>query len=72
MLTLISTTTCPNCKMAKMMLEKSGHDYEVIYADKNPEMALKLNVKKVPYLIVSDTEHYDNLSDIKAYLTYSK
>ena len=34
---LFTTSTCPNCRMAKKMLE--GEELEIIDAEKNPEMA---------------------------------
>lgn len=37
--TLFATRTCPNCRLAKEMLNKAGIQYDVVYADENPELA---------------------------------
>lgn len=68
MLTLFATKTCPNCKMAKKMLDEAGLTYNVIYADENPEAAKHYKVKMAPTLLVSETERYENASKIKAYI----
>lgn len=47
---LFTTETCPNCKIAKQMLE--GQDYELVDAEKNPELARKFGVMQAPTLIV--------------------
>ncbi len=71
-ITLFATTTCPNCKMAKRFLDEAGVAYQVIYADKEPEIAERYGVKKAPTLVVeengSEVCRYDNVSDIRANL----
>ncbi len=51
---LFTTETCPNCKIAKQMLE--GEDYELVDAEKNPELARKFGVMQAPTLIVINGE----------------
>ena len=66
---LFTTATCPNCKIAKKMLE--GEDYQVIDADKNPEMVRKFGIMQAPTLVVidgSETHKYVNASNIQRYL----
>ena len=70
-LILFTTATCPNCKMAKMLLDKAGIHYTVIDAEDNKAMTLKYKVNKAPTLIVPSDEGYDvfeNASNIKGYI----
>ena len=68
---LFATKTCPNCKMAKMLLDKAGVKYRVIDAEENPELTKKYGVKKAPTLIVpteNGSEVFENASNIKGYI----
>ena len=68
---LFATKTCPNCKMAKMLLDKAGIHYTVIDAEENKEKTLQYKVNKAPTLIVPNESGYDvfeNASNIKGYL----
>ncbi len=70
---LFTTKTCPNCKMAKQLME--GIDYTMIDASEQPELARSYGVKQAPTLIVEQdgmTQKFPNLSRIKAYLEESK
>lgn len=49
---LFATKTCPNCKIAAAKLDKAGISYEKIYADENPDAAVKYGVKQAPTLVV--------------------
>lgn len=74
-LTLFATKTCPNCKMAKMLLDKAGKKYTVIDAEDNVELTNKFGVKKAPTLIVptqNGLKYYDNASEIRRYIEESK
>ena len=68
---LFTTPTCPNCKMAKMLLEKAGFEYKLVDAVENKELAIQFNIKKAPTLFIP-TENgfdvYDNVSDIKKFI----
>ena len=66
---LFTTETCPNCKIAEQMLE--GEDYELVDAEKNPELARKFGVMQAPTLIVingEETKKYVNASNIQRYV----
>ena len=66
---LFTTSTCPNCKMAKKMLE--GEELEIIDAEKNPEMAKEFGIMQAPTLVITDGEHmtkYVNASNIQRYV----
>ena len=75
-LTLFTTKTCPNCKMAKMMLDKAGIKYVVIDAEDNKEKTISFGVKKAPTLLVpNDHDSYDvieNASNIKRFIEDSQ
>ena len=70
-ITLFATKTCPNCKMAKMLLDKAGIKYKVVDAEENPDLTKKYNVHKAPTLLVPTEEGYEsfeNASNIKGYI----
>lgn len=74
-LTLFATKTCPNCKMAKMLLDKAGKKYTVVDAEDNVNLTNKFGVKKAPTLIVptkNGLKYYDNASEIRRYIEESK
>ncbi|HNX16594.1 MAG TPA: ribonucleoside triphosphate reductase [Bacilli bacterium] len=70
-LLLFATKTCPNCKMAKMLLDKDGIKYSVIDAEVERELSEQYNISKAPTLIVPNGNGYDvyeNASNIKGYI----
>jgi len=74
-ITLFATKTCPNCKMAKMLLDKAKIKYEVVDAEENADLATKFGVKKAPTLLVptkKGMEVYDNASEIRRYIEGNK
>ncbi len=69
-LLLFTTATCPNCKMAKMILDSKKIAYKVIDANENQELCIKLGIKGAPTLLVPINGHYDvyaNASEIKRF-----
>ena len=71
-LLLFATKTCPNCRMAKMILDNAGIKYEVVDAEENPELTKKYEVKQAPTLIVAEgptVEKIVNASNIKRFVT---
>ncbi|MBR2967157.1 MAG: ribonucleoside triphosphate reductase [Clostridia bacterium] len=69
--TLFTRNGCPNCKTAKMMLEKAGIAFDVVNAEENPSMALRYGIKKAPTLVVptqSGMAMFDNASEIRKYI----
>ncbi len=74
-LLLFTTPTCPNCMMAKTILNKTGIKYTIIDATENKDLAKKYNVMKAPTLLVPAGNHYDyydNASEIKRYIEENK
>jgi len=70
-LLLFTTKTCPNCKMAKAMLDKAGIAYQPIDAEDEKDKTLAYGVKKAPTLLVPNGkgyDEYDNASKIKGYI----
>ena len=71
-LMLFTSPTCPNCKMAKMLLDKAGIEYLTVDAVSNLELTKEFDVKKAPTLIVptkdGDYEKLENVSFIKQYI----
>ena len=68
---LFGTKTCPNCKMAKMLLEKAGVNYKWVDAEENIELTNSFNVRKAPTLLVPDVDKiltFENASNIKGYI----
>ena len=71
---LITTSTCPNCRIAKVLLDEKGIDYDVLVADKDEkgkEIARKFNITQAPTLIVEENGEdnlLSNVSDIRSYL----
>ena len=72
---LFTTKTCPNCKMAKMMLDKAGIKYTVIDAEDQKNLTQKYGVKKAPTMLVANGQGYDryeNASFIKKFVENAK
>ncbi len=70
-LVLFTRNGCPNCKTAKMMLDKKGIIYSVINAEEDKETTIKFGIKKAPTLLVpegSGYKAYDNASEIRKYI----
>ncbi len=67
---LFTTKTCPNCVMAKAMLEKANIDYEIIDAEEHKDLVEKYGIKQAPTLVVVNEEGVEklsNASNIKKY-----
>lgn len=74
-MTIFTTKTCPNCKMAKMLLDKAGFDYAVVDAEDNADVTISYGVRKAPTLLVPTSdgiEVYENVSNIKKYIEEHK
>ncbi len=68
---LFATKTCPNCKLAKSMLDKAGIGYRVIDAEEHKDLTMAYGVKKAPTLLVPDKggySRYENASEIRRYI----
>ncbi len=68
---LFTRNGCPNCKTAKMMLDKKGVKYAVVNAEEDKATTLKYGVKKAPTLLVpngNSFDVYDNASEIRKFI----
>ncbi len=74
-LLLFTSPTCPNCKMAKMLLDKAGIHYTNIDATTNRELVAQFGIKQAPTLIVPEGSGYrsfENASLIKGFIESTK
>ncbi len=74
-LMLFTTSTCPNCKMAKMMLDKANLKYNVFVAEEDKAPFVKYQVRQAPTLIVvqgDKVESFENASNIKRFCEEAK
>ena len=55
---LITTHTCPNCVVAKNLLNNKHIPFTQVYADDDPTIAQKLDITSVPALITPKGELY--------------
>ena len=70
-LTLFTRKTCPNCKMAKSVLDKKGIEYAVIDAEENVELTRSLGIQSAPTLVVPTEDGIKtivNVSNIRAFV----
>ncbi|MBO5772268.1 MAG: ribonucleoside triphosphate reductase [Clostridia bacterium] len=72
---LFTTPSCPNCKMAKVFLDKSNIVYDVLNANENVSLVEKYQVKQAPTLVVvsgKEVSLYENASNIRKYCEEKK
>ncbi len=70
-LILFTTKTCPNCKVAKSLLDNAGLIYTVIDAEENPDLVAKYGIRQAPTLVaITDggAVKYANASNIKKFV----
>ena len=68
---LFGTKTCPNCKVAKTLLDKAKVKYRYVDAEKDVNLTKELMVKQAPTLVIIKDgvkENINNLSNIKKYI----
>lgn len=57
-LLLFTTSTCPNCRIAKEMLHKAGVGYTPVLAEEKPEFAEKYGIMQAPTIVITnENEH---------------
>jgi len=74
-LLLFTTKTCPNCKMAKALLNLAGIKFTIIDAEEQKELTEKFGIKKAPTLLVPNGhgyDRYDNASEINRFIEAQK
>ena len=68
---LFTTSTCPNCGIAKKDLCEKGVDFIEMNVEDYPEMAKQYGIMQAPTLLVISEDHFEkivNASNIKEYL----
>ena len=66
---LFTTRTCPNCKIAKEMLD--GVEYKLVDAEQDPDMVSKFGIMQAPTLVIvqgDQMKKYVNASNIQRYV----
>ena len=67
---LFTTKTCPNCRLAKSILDKAGVSYRVVDAEEHEDLVRNYGVMQAPTLIIVDggaVSRYANASNIRKY-----
>ena len=63
---LVTTKTCPNCKVAASMLEKAGINYNKVLAEEAKDLVQKFDIKQAPTLIVQKGDKVEVLTGVSA------
>ncbi len=61
---LFTTKTCPNCVMAKTLLDKACIAYEVVDADENAQLSNNYGITQAPTLIIQQGNSFDRQANI--------
>ena len=72
---LFTSATCPNCKVAKMLLDKEGVAYETLLATDNADLARGFDVKQAPTLVIETEDgfvKYAGVAQIKEFIAQKK
>ena len=72
---LFTSATCPNCKVAKMLLDKEGIAYETLLATDNADLARSFEIKQAPTLIIETEngfEKFAGVAQIKEFIAQKK
>ena len=68
---LFTTKTCPNCKMARSILDADQFSYETIDAEDNADLSRQFDIHQAPTLVVikqGKVEKISTVSNIKKYV----
>jgi ribonucleoside-triphosphate reductase len=68
---LFTSKTCPNCKMAKIILDSSDLKYEIVDAEENLDLTNQFKIQQAPTLVVvssGNVQSFANVSNIKKYV----
>ena len=72
---LFTSPTCPNCKIAKMMLDKAQIPYTAVDAATHLDEAKAFGIKQAPTLVAPDGDGfrvYENASNIRGFIESKK
>ena len=71
-LELFTTSTCPNCKIAKRMLDEKGIKYRVMLAEEYPDLVRRYGIMQAPTLVAIDGDKvntYPGVYKVQEYIT---
>ena len=60
-LLLFATRTCPTCKQAEKLLDRSGLAYRKILAEEQPELTVRYGVRQAPTLVIDSGDAPEKL-----------
>ncbi len=69
---LITTATCPNCKIAVSLLEKAGIEFKKLLAEENAELVESYGIKQAPTLVIiknGEVSKYTGVSEIRKFIS---
>ncbi|MBR4945327.1 MAG: ribonucleoside triphosphate reductase [Peptococcaceae bacterium] len=72
---LVTTRTCPNCKMAAKILSDAGIAFETVLAEENADLVKQYVIMQAPTLLVNDGEtvkKYTAMPEIHQFIAQSK
>ena len=69
---LFTTKTCPNCKMARSILDAGQVSYEIIDAEENEHLSKKFDIRQAPTLVVVMGDKVDTISTVSSIKHYVK
>jgi anaerobic ribonucleoside-triphosphate reductase len=67
---LFTTKTCPNCRMARSILDRAGVSYQVVDAEEQRGLVESYKIRQAPTLVIvtgGETVQYANASNIQKY-----
>ncbi len=67
---LFKTPTCPKCKVAIPKLKEAGIEFNEINAYENEALAIALNIRTAPTLVIVDDGNIEIYSDLAAILEF--
>jgi ribonucleoside-triphosphate reductase len=69
---LFTTKTCPNCKMARHILDSNNVLYDVIDAEEHAATCKQYNVSQAPTLVIVEDERVSTISSISSIKQFVK
>ena len=72
---LFTSATCPNCKLAKSLLQKEGFVYKEMLATENVEAVNRYGIRQAPTLVILQGDEvlkYKGVSEIRGMLTAAR
>ena len=71
-LMMFTTKTCPNCKIAKKVMEDAGINYKLVDAEENPELSRQYGIYQAPTLVLVNNEDVTTLAGVSEIRGYVK